>query len=72
MNFCGAAPGPPLWFSQQQPFTTWFSCRTRTPLPIIGAWEKQKMDQPSSAGFEATSSSNHLTCSASTKTSWDV
>ena len=58
------APGPPLWVSQQQPVTTWFSCKTRTPLPIIGAWEKQKMDQPSSAGFAGLEPSHTSTLSA--------
>merc|ERR1719440_316186 len=64
--------GPSLWLSQQQPLTTWHSCSTRSPEPMIGACEKQKTFQPSSAGYLAISSLNHATCSSSTTTSCEV
>mmetsp|Transcript_16933 Transcript_16933/g.51232 ORF Transcript_16933/g.51232 Transcript_16933/m.51232 type:complete len:207 (+) Transcript_16933:1298-1918(+) len=68
----GSAFWPPEWFSQQQPLTTWFSWRTRKPEPIGGACVKMKSFQPSSAGFEATNSSNQRSCASSIDTSCDV
>mmetsp|Transcript_37821 Transcript_37821/g.96039 ORF Transcript_37821/g.96039 Transcript_37821/m.96039 type:complete len:203 (-) Transcript_37821:381-989(-) len=64
--------GPSLWLSQQQPLTTWFSWRTRSPEPMGGAWVKTKIFQPSADGCDATTSSNHWSCSSSMVTSWLV
>mmetsp|Transcript_99864 Transcript_99864/g.282661 ORF Transcript_99864/g.282661 Transcript_99864/m.282661 type:complete len:242 (-) Transcript_99864:270-995(-) len=60
------------WFSQQHPLTTWHSCSTRRPEPMIGACEKQKTCQPSESGCFAMMSSNHSSCFLSMETSWDV
>jgi hypothetical protein len=63
---------PSLWLSQQQPLTTWHSCRTRRPDPMIGACEKTKMRQPSEAGWSTMVFSNQASWGASMKTSWEV
>mmetsp|Transcript_15373 Transcript_15373/g.38553 ORF Transcript_15373/g.38553 Transcript_15373/m.38553 type:complete len:201 (-) Transcript_15373:265-867(-) len=62
----------PEWLSQQQPLTTWFSCSTRKPEPMGGAWVKTKIFQPSSAGCDSTISSNHFICASSIVTSCEV
>ena len=38
--------------------TTWHSCSTRSPEPMIGACEKTKMRHPSSAGWSVIVFSN--------------
>ena len=63
---------PPLWFSQQQPLTTWLFCSTRSPDPIGGACVKTKIFQPSLDGCVSTRFSNQAICASSMITSCDV
>ena len=54
-----------LWLSQQQPLTTWHSCSTRSPEPMIGACEKQKIFQPARRrGTARDGSRRHATARA--------
>mmetsp|Transcript_675 Transcript_675/g.1593 ORF Transcript_675/g.1593 Transcript_675/m.1593 type:complete len:204 (-) Transcript_675:262-873(-) len=60
------------WLSQQHPFTTWFSCSTRSPDPLGGAWVKTKIFQPSVEGCALSVSSNHSIWASSMVTSCEV